>query len=378
VWGELPVYGSASNGLGMTALDDTTVLVAMAAIGQPISWGIVRGSTWVGGAGPLPNRYAYSPVFRPRPSGGQWLEWGSAYEEHAGIVTYRDGAWSAPETLRCAHRAPGQHFANSGYLSRDSGEYPAVAWATELSGALTICACMPTDSGFTVADELDNSLTDGVPTVARDANGDVWVAWWRYYRGMYWTHTYTSATSGAPRVVGHGRNRAVAWTLSEPAPESWWAVLRARGDEPFDQVARVRAGPGAEMSWADASPPAGVLRYRIRRESVDQRYEWLSEEATSPPHSMKPRPSLRLASPVWASAEVEVSDAAAGTLELRVFDVQGRQVHEQSEVASGYGADRFRLELGAESRGLASGIYFVRARDALGNETAAVKFARLR
>jgi hypothetical protein len=377
VWGELPVNGSASNGLAVTALDDTTVLVATAAIG-PISWGIVRGNAWIGGVQPIPDSYAYSPTLRPRPSGGQWLAWGSADQDYMGIMSYRDGIWSAPESLRCAHRMPGQHYANSGDLSRDPGEYPALAWATELWASFTVCACMPTDSGFTIADELKDSETDGIPTIARDGNGDVWVAWWRYFQGMYWTHTYTTATTDLPRVVGHGRRRALAWTLSEPAPESWWGVLRARGDEPFEQVARVRAGPGPEMSWADDSPPAGQLRYKVRRECVDQRYEWLSEEATWPPRGGKPAPTLRVASPVWTSADVQVSDAAAGTLVFRVYDVQGRLVQELTESASGSGSDRFTLNLGATPGHLASGVYFVRARDAQGQESAAAKFVRLR
>jgi hypothetical protein len=40
----------------------------------------------------------------------------------------------------------------------------------------------------------------------------------------------------------------------------------------------VRAADALEMSWTDTSLPANEIRYRIRRESVDTRYQWLSEE----------------------------------------------------------------------------------------------------
>jgi hypothetical protein len=196
--------------------------------------------------------------------------------------------------------------------------------------------------------------------------------------GVLFTHTYVSATAGALCISGAGRHRRLEWTLSGAAPESWWAVLRARGDEAYEQVAQVRAGSGTEMSWVDDSPPRGVLRYKVRRESVDRRYEWVSDEATWPPRGLKPRPTLRLASPVWASAEVQVSDASAGPLEFRVYDVQGRLVHERVELATGTGVERFRLDLGGASGGLANGIYFLCARNPQGIETAAVKFVRLR
>lgn len=390
-WAELPVSGNGADGVTVTVLDDTTALVAGA--NRQITWGIVRGSEWVGGAHPIPDGFAYAPMYRPRPSGGQWLKWGSADEDYVGIMSYVDTLWSAPESLRCAHRVQGQHLANCGDLSRDEGEYPAVVWSTQLNASLTVCACMPTDSGFTLADELEGSRTDGCPTVARDANGDVWVAWWRYFQGMYWTHTYTKAVAGAPRVVETGRRRVVGWTLSEPAPGSWWTVQRSGRHGPrrptwqprawdaeglFEDVARVRAGNTVEMAWVDDSPPAGVLQYRIRRDCVDRRYEWLSEEATWPPRSHKPR-AIRLA-PRGAGigSEFEVSDASPGELEVWVYDVQGRHVHRQFEVPIEREVRTFRLGLDAGGGGLQPGIYFIRARDALGRESNAVKTVVLR
>jgi hypothetical protein len=103
---------------------------------------------------------------------------------------------------------------------------------------------------------------------------------------MFFTHTYTVATSSAPTVSSASPSaallgqpaRTVRWTLSEPAPETWWAVLAARDGGPYEEVARVRAALAVDMEWIDSSPPAAEIRYRIRRESVDKRYELLSEE----------------------------------------------------------------------------------------------------
>ena len=390
VWGELPVSGSGAGGLAATALEDSTVLLAAA--NGPITWGIVRGSTWAGGVQPIPENSAYTPRFRPRPSGGQWLGW-APIDETAAMITFRDGAWSAPETLRCFYRSGGQHFSNCVDLSRDPGEYPAVAWSAEHSGSITVCACMPSDTGFTLADELEGSLTDGCPTVARDTNGDVWVAWWRYFQGLSWTHTYTSALATAPRVTGAGRERTISWALSEPAPGSWWTVQRCGNHGPrplgwrprvwdadgeFLDVARVRAGEGLEMAWIDDSPPAGVLRYRIRRDCVDQRYEWLSEEASWPPQNLKPRPIRLAARGMGIERGLELVGAAGGEFVVQVFDIQGRLVHRQRDRAEADESKTFRLGLGARGSTLRSGVYFIRVRDALGNESNAVKTVLLK
>jgi hypothetical protein len=42
----------------------------------------------------------------------------------------------------------------------------------------------------------------------------------------------------------------------------------------------VQAGDGLELSWSDVSPAQDSLRYRIRRESLDSRYSWDSEEVS--------------------------------------------------------------------------------------------------
>src|SRR5262249_43557094 len=116
------------------------------------------------------------------------------------------------------------------------------------------------------------------PTVVRDRNGDVWAAFWRLtMSGIFITHTYTRATTTRPVVSAQGSHQLVQWTLSEPAPETWWAVLRSVDGGPYELASRVRAGAGVQMSWDDSLPPSGTLSYRIRRECVDTRFEWLSD-----------------------------------------------------------------------------------------------------
>jgi hypothetical protein len=78
-------------------------------------------------------------------------------------------------------------------------------------------------------------------------------------------------------VLQQGTQYLVSWTLSEPSPETWWSVLRQKDDGTYEPVVRIRAESAPGMSWLDPSPPAGIPRYRIRRECLDTRFQWLSE-----------------------------------------------------------------------------------------------------
>jgi len=381
-WNEVEVSGLGDNGVAVTALDDTTALVAWAGTGESLKWGRLRGAVWdFGGAVPMQHPLVGAPQFRKRHSGGWWLGW-APNENHVTIAAFRDGLWSVPESLRCAYRRPEGYYSQPPDLSRDPGEYPAVAWSGDNRRDLveTICVCIPTDSGFTVAENLENSEFGILPKVARDRNGDVWVAWgrWRPYDGMYWTHTYTKATTSTPVIQGAGNHRMVSWVLSEPAPETWWAVLRARGESAFEAAARVRAGASLDLSWTDTSPPAGVLRYRIRRESVDTRYLWESPEARWPSGSRRPLQLALAPSPFTDGGLVQLSGAEPGPLDVRVYDLQGRLVLRQQPIATGSGQDSIRLDFSQASRPLAAGVYFLRVRDSSGQLSGAGKLVLLR
>jgi hypothetical protein len=276
---QLLVQSSISSPVAVEALDDTTALVVWTQNVGGVQWGIMRGDTWQPGGGGL-GRFTGEVGMRPRPSGGIWLANGEA--NFIEIQTYRDGAWSARDTIPCATCDQfGQVSAGSPILSRDDREYPAMVWYSQshTTGAEPGWAMIPDENGFTVGENAMPSpaIRSGI---ARDENGDVWIAWWRHFFPTYWRHTYTAVTAGTPVLTEADGMPTLHWTLEGPAPGSWWAVMRSVDGGPYERLARVEAGAGVEMVYTDAAPPKAMLRYRIRRESVDTRYEWLSDEVT--------------------------------------------------------------------------------------------------
>src|SRR5262249_8105862 len=149
---------------------------------------------------------------------------------------------------------------------------------------------------------------------------------------------YTTATAGAPQIGGVAANRLVTWTLSEPAPESWWAVLRSRNGAPFEVAARVRAGATTQMSWNDKSLP-GNLRYKIRRECVDTRYQAESAEGGWPRLAHPIPIKLHVKNPFVDGADVMLSGAAAGPVDIQLYDLQGRLMLRTKGNASGIGEE---------------------------------------
>jgi hypothetical protein len=240
-----------------------------------------------------------------------------------------------------------------------------------------------------VAENLEGTDWVGLAVVVRDANEDVWVAWWNEaLEGMFWTHSAVRATAVNLRVErpareprGHdpwGRRRVLRWELSEPAPGSYWTVERAAWGGAFAAVARLRAGPEPAMSWEDTEPMRGPVRYRLRRESVDRRYEWLSGEVSWPPGAGRRFRALPPRVPITGPLELVVEGAAAGPLRLRLYDVQGRLVGRQEVTASGQGRDEVRLGAGALPGLLSSGIYFLTMTDAAGAESETARIVVLR
>lgn len=371
-WNEIEVPGSNDGGVAAGAVDDTTTIVVWAGFDDGLRWGTARGTTWTEGTPLYPNdRLAGAPRLRRRPSGGHWLTWGTQRSQvnFLELRTYRDGSWSEAESLLCAYTQPGGYSPTSPDLSRDGGEYPAAVWiaVNNQTGAETFCVCMPTDNGFTLADNLPYT---GLSTIARDRNGDVWLAWWDFGEGMYWLHTYTSATSGSPMVSAVGGNRTVSWFLSETAPGSWWAVLRAQDDGPYEVATRLKASGGTKMLWSDTSPQTGVLRYRIRRESTDNNYVWESTETTVPvgvEPTLPTTPGLRLiplsSNPSGSVIRFEILNAKAGTLTLEVYDVRGALVLTRQFPASGSSRDTIELDTSSARGDRGSGLYFIRASD---------------
>jgi hypothetical protein len=378
-WLEIESGGQANQGVAMAVVDDSTALVAWEPSDgiRGVRWGYLRGATWEPAAERLaPTEWCNRPQFRRHPSGGYWLAW-DTYEAIA-LARFENGAWTDVGRFTCKHPEGYQEYSYAGVeMSRDPSEFPAFAWfAQTVHGRYFLCASFPSDSEVTTAEELPFGSTAFTWTVGRDANDEIWIAWWNYQPGgtTDWVHTYSPATVTRVRASGSGRSRTVSWDLSESAPRTWWAVLRSDGTGPFERVARIRSTPALTMSWVDTAPPRGRVHYRIRRESVDKRYEWLSEVVRWPAHTREPLVIRTSAHPSDGLIEVEVLNAEAGPLRVDVYDLQGRLLLRQEHDASG-GYDRVSLDVRGAGVAAAPGVYLLRVRDAAGQAAPALKIA---
>lgn len=371
------------NGMRIAALDSSTVLVLSSEYHAGIHWGYLRDSTFEEQAPSLSqNPLAHIPSLRPRPGGGFIAAWQEFPDTSGQVVVrrFRSGIWGPRETLRVRLPFPVQHEFDQVELSAEGSETPALAWyayATRQDVAYHIWTSFPTDSGFGIGERLEGSQEGVNPTLVRDENGDVWLAWWQFFEdGIFWVHSYTTARSSQPIMSETAGRPLLRWRLSEPAPETWWAVLRAEGPGPFERVARVRAAADTTMLWADTSAPAGVsLRYAIRRECRDMRYQWTSAEAHWEPRG----PSLAVvgksSNPAADRIDFEVVGANLGALDVRLYDLQGREVLRQLVDAGGAGRDAASVPLNGH---LHAGLYLLRVRSADGRLSPAAKIAIVR
>lgn len=367
--------------VAMAPLSETSVMVVYAGE-SGLSWARLEGEEWVE-TGRLRTQpwSAIHPRLRLRPSGGLWLltTEGLVAQVHA----YRDGEWAEVDTLTADH-APGEIFSPAWCsMSQDTAERPLLVWSDFGQNVPPDVAAVafPTEDGWLQGDVVPNSEGTWDPDVARDRNGDAWVAWWRIgTNGLYFNHTYVSAISHPPRFDSSRKTPSLRWQLAEPAPESWWAVQRAEGSGEFQTLGRAQAGEDVYMSWNDGAAPTGtLLRYRIRRESLDRRYEWHSEEVVWWPRGATLGLRLRGPLPTFQTGvELAVTGAEGGALEVHVYDLQGRLVLRQRESTSGSGRDQFSLDFGAAQSRMGSGVYFARAADATGRVSQAVKLVVLR
>ncbi len=381
---DLTWWDAGDRGVAVAPLTDTTALLVTAGRGSSLRWSLLEGDAWVSGdripgLDGLGNPQA--PCLRRSPSGALWLGW-STDQAYVQLATFGDGTWSYAGRLECtAKPVPGYYFSKVIRLSRDDWELPVVFWFEHNSDAAftgSAYVSVPNDSGYPAGEYLPGSWGGASGDVVRDRNGDVWVAWREEFDGMFWTHSFTRATCSAPEMRRRGHSLLVTWQLSEPAPETWWAVERARDWEPFAEVARVRAGATAEMSWADPDRERGPVRYRIRRECLDTRYRWWSGEARWPKQSHRPL-GLRLAGwPSQGTVAFDVEEAAAGPLEIALYDVAGRRVLRRSEAVNATGRLSYRLDLSGADRLVGSGVYFLSVRDASGEQAETAKIVVLR
>jgi hypothetical protein len=385
-------WNSQFRSVAIQTLNDSSALVGWTRDGSyRLQWGVLSGDTWE--RKPMPwfatGMLSSGLAMRHAADGGFWVGWAES-QPYVVMSRLKDGVWAPPESLDCAYRLPDHWYSIGVDLSRDTLRYPVVSWLASQGGYCTFCLSVPTDSGeYPVAENLEGTDWVGLAVVVRDANEDVWVAWWNdALEGMFWTHSAVRATAVNLRVERNrhapgrheawGRRRVVRWELSEPAPGSYWTVERAEWGGAFTSVARLRAGPEAAMSWEDPEPVRSPVRYRLRRESVDRRYEWLSGEVRWPPRTGGRFRAWPPRVPVTGPLELTVEGAAAGPLRLRLYDVQGRLVGEREVTASGQGRDDVRLDAAALRRPLSSGIYFLAMTDAAGAESETARIVVLR
>ena len=278
-WHELPARGEDEAGCAVAALDDARALIVTTGE-SGLRWAVAHGATaaWVdsGAIDPRP-RQARNPRL-VRDSSGVWLVW----TENAGARAARfDGEqWSPPESLGCAHAEGEAYWSSWTAMSTDGGR-PALAWGDRGVGAThrdVLCVATPTHSAWPGAEEVPGSEGAAVPTLARDVNGDVWVAWdAEDGSGLRFAHSYVAVRCSPPALRPAGAGAMVSWSLDAPAPGSRWTVLRSVDGTTFDAVGTLVAGPGTHLDWIDTALPAGhPIAYRIRRESLDARFVWAS------------------------------------------------------------------------------------------------------
>lgn len=376
---------TGAHGLQIAPLDSNRVMVLTDENDYGVRAGLLADTAWSVAAGRLAD-YA---------SGGLWLHSVAPGEFMFAaalapadptllddlIVTRvcRGGTWEEPETLTVEHPGTIQHLFYGPSPSAEVSEHPALVWygyQTQVDVASYVWVAFPTDSGFAPGERLEGSWQGHSARCVQDENGDVWVAWWRDWDGMYWTHSYCTATPGAPEVGEQAGRPLLRWNLSTPAPRTWWAVLRSSDGGPAEVVGRVRAGPGTSMAWADSSAPAGAaLRYAVRRECRDVRYRVTSTEAQWRPRGPTIGLAIRSENPAGSAVRLELSGVGAGACEVVLFDLQGRQVRRHRVLANGSGVDEFELPLDA---GLHPGLYFARAMGLDGRSSPAVRVVVVR
>lgn len=378
-WHGLSLPGSGNYGVTAAPLGDTTALVVWTGSREGVRWGVLDGTAWADGGlipGAIQSGLEGDPRLRISPDGSMVLGW-STDDAFVMLATYAAGQWTSAESLSCPKHLAGQYLSRAFALSRDSSERPVVAWIehnVDRGFMGTLCVCVPSDSGYPRGEEVPGTDDAWNLATVRDANEDVWLVWQTEFDGMFWTHTHVTASAASPRFEGSTDRPRLSWTLSEPAPGSHWTVERATGTGAFEPVWRARAGPGTSMGWLDSNAPGGeVLRYRIRRECLDVRYQQVSAESAWWPRGPSLGLTLTGAQPSDGELELLVVGAETGALELRVFDLQGREVARERAYANGAGQDRLRLSLQRPGESLPSAVYFVRVTDRTGRRSATLK-----
>lgn len=369
-----------SYGIAMTAVSDSVALVAVATDEQ-VHWGHLKSGVWTyGGVWSVPLIDQIISSFRPVEN-DFWIMWGANDRKVVVNRVTRDGRKVEVDSID-AHYPPTtyQNTKNTA-LSQDPRRRPLASWsAYGDNGVEYLYVAWPNDSGWDVAEQVPGTPRGGGQIIARDENGDAWLAWWNYVvGGILWTHTYVTAICDTPRVGERDGKPALSWNLTEAVPESRWSVWRSADGGDFDSIGAVTAHRDTALSFADSTAPGdAVLRYRIRRESKDVRYRWNSAEAEWLPRGVQLGVVLRSRNPVESSVDLEIFGASAGDMRAELYDLQGRLVTLVRATARGTGRDALHFDLAQASTLLHSGVYVLRLRSSDGRLSRGVKLAVIR
>lgn len=384
-----PDGGRASIIASLRPMDDTTCLVVWtqnADVGSGLWWGLIGEDRWIrapelvqffyfGGITPIRSRTNDSlfVFYGSSASNSVYRNFSVASQTWGPLVAVY---WSFASDLSR------DHIVYETDASQDGRPFPtlaALSYST-LSGA-TYAHVAVADSGqYGVGKFVPGTLGAGSPFIARDENGDVWLAWSKPFPdSVYWLHTFATSTCDAPSLEEASGRPRLRWTLTERTPESAWRVLRSVGGGPFEPLERVIAKDDVTMSWEDSTAPGHkALRYRIRRECRDVRYVWESDvSAEWLPRTARLGLALRSENPVRGELRLELTGAPAGALEIQVLDLQGRTIASQRVSASGLGRDRVSLPTESLSH-VRPGLYLVRARSSAGAVSSVAKVALFR
>lgn len=384
-----PDGGRARVIASLRALDDSTCLVVWtqdADTGSGLWWGLVGEDRWVR----APEFVQYFnlgglPIIRSRTADSLLVFYGNTASNSVyRVFSLADRTWGPLVAVywAVAEGRPTQHYFYETDGSQDDRPLPALSALSysSVNGVTYAHVSVPDSGRYGMGEFIPGSLGAGSPFVARDENGDVWLAWSRPFPdSVFWLHSYATSTCGPPAIEDHAGQPRLSWTLTERTPESAWRVLRSMDGGPFEPLERVIAKDDLRLAWVDESAPRDSrLRYRVRRECRDVRYIWESgESAEWLPRTPRLGASLRSANPASEEIAVEITGARTESVELRLLDLQGRTVVVLRTTTGGLGRDLVRMSLSGVPRPR-PGLYLLHARSSSGAVSPTIKVALLR
>ncbi len=200
-------------------LSDTTAVVLLSdPAGGGRRWGLIRGTVFELIA-EISHPWGQGELRIGK--GGELLSAWTMFNTVA-VSSLQLDSWDPGLEIACDYLT-GVHGKVTGVMdmSREPDQDPAIVWSYQdfTGGPPGLCACLSQGGEFPTAENVAVNVGFGYPSVARDRNGDAWIAWWGYDTPgiqLHWMHSYTRATASQPTVTNIGGRLEVHWSLSEP------------------------------------------------------------------------------------------------------------------------------------------------------------------